>query len=264
MGWTSMPRERGQSDVDFYTRQLGLDRDGYELVAHNTEGSGFSRTFYGAVRHPDGRVFGLVVLGEQHGREFAWKDMDETMGPNAVGVSAEVLDALTDTDSQYALEWRKRARADIERREQIAAMTKGMKPGAWLRFKHPVNTTDGRSYSFGRFAGRNKVMLATEDQVARLIASEELTPIAPRWGTNLGNGWKNRLAAVTSVDSPAEFRGDIDPVLMARIDAQYATHRALADRSSDRHAGTQGRVGRGVPSGGQFTGVDRPESDIEL
>lgn len=257
MGWTSLHRRPGQTDAEFFGRELN---PGDEIVAHNTSGSGFERTFYAAVRKPDGTTWALVVLCQTRGREFIYKDMDETVGPNEVGVSRKVLEALTPTDSKYANEWRERAWADVAKREEAAALTKGIKPGQWVRFHHPIAMTNGHSYRFGRFVRPGEIAVVVDGTVAEYALGAEQDVVWPRYGVKLGREWRRRIAQVA--DQPSEFRDHIDPEVFERAERTLAHLATIID--ARRTAGEQGRVGRGVPAGGQFTGHHRPDADVTL
>ncbi len=58
-----------------------------------------------------GEVFALVCLVRRNpkstdGHAFGYKDMSESMGPWEDGCPAKILDLLTPTTSEYALDWR--------------------------------------------------------------------------------------------------------------------------------------------------------------
>jgi len=78
------------------------------VVASNIVGN----AVYLAAKRPDGQVEGVVVLVARE--RDGWtnvKIMDEGMGPYSYGASAEVLAALSPTDSVYAREWRAKCAA---------------------------------------------------------------------------------------------------------------------------------------------------------
>lgn len=58
-------------------------------------------------------TFAAVFLTEISGREWGYKDMDETMGPVQCAAPAAILDLLSPTTAPYALEWRKRCRQNV-------------------------------------------------------------------------------------------------------------------------------------------------------
>ncbi len=110
--------------------------DKHTIIASATVGS----TWYAAleiVRASGERsVVALVCLTTRRGG-FGYKDMDETMGPNECSCPARILDLLTETDSEYAIEWRKRCRdAGKAKSDARQAMPK---PGDRIVFNAPLN-----------------------------------------------------------------------------------------------------------------------------
>lgn len=67
------------------------------------------------------RVFGQVALTStkwNDGMNFGYKDMDESMGSYCYDCPASVLNMLTGTDNEYALEWRRKCREKLEKRKR--------------------------------------------------------------------------------------------------------------------------------------------------
>ena len=71
-------------------------------------------TYYAAVKkEATGEVFGYVALtssDKRDGYNFGYKGMDETAGPNESKCPQSILKLLTETDYEYAKEWRERCR----------------------------------------------------------------------------------------------------------------------------------------------------------
>lgn len=107
MGWTGMELKSGLSKMDRAVKLEGLDRA--RVVASSEKGN----ALYVAYRGTEGRVFGLVVIFERCGAQTLAKSMDEGMGPFYTEASAQVLDALTEPTSQYAIEWRSACREKL-------------------------------------------------------------------------------------------------------------------------------------------------------
>jgi hypothetical protein len=89
-------------------------------------------TYYAAVENMnkqtgERKVFALIAL-TRAGRDGGWgyKDMDETMGPYETRCPASILDLLSPTDNQYALEWRQRCRDYIARKKAAPKPVAGM------------------------------------------------------------------------------------------------------------------------------------------
>ena len=135
MGWHYEVREPGMTDAEFFARGM---REDFEFVATGTVG----RTFYAAVRKPDGEVFAVVNLLDRKGDSyynFGYKPMDESVGPVEHEAPRKVLEALTPLPPkpegderdmwEYARDWRRRAWKALEDREKQAAFRKGLKRG---------------------------------------------------------------------------------------------------------------------------------------
>ena len=63
--------------------------------------------------------------------------LEESMGPHEADCPARILDLLTPTDKDYAIDWRARCRANLERRSRKLA------DGDRIRFPAPMKFTDG-------------------------------------------------------------------------------------------------------------------------
>ena len=64
------------------------------------------------------------------------------MGPCESECPASILDTLTDTDSEYAVSWRARCRANLIRRKLEQAKPTP-KPGQTIIFDEPMRFSDG-------------------------------------------------------------------------------------------------------------------------
>jgi len=114
MGWTSYKAheyKRGRVDVK---KELDQWIVGDNLADSALVGS----TYYAAVRdRSEGRIFGLVALTSVNNKDpdfnISVKLMDETMGPCQYTCPKRILDKLTPTDDEYALEWRNRCYEQI-------------------------------------------------------------------------------------------------------------------------------------------------------
>lgn len=89
-------------------------------------------TYYAAVKrtNPDGSsyVFGVVCLTSVDRKDydnFAYKDMDETMGSYKYDCPLSILDLLSPTDNEYALEWRKKCRENAQNKNGIGKLPIG-------------------------------------------------------------------------------------------------------------------------------------------
>ena len=112
-------------------------------------------TYYAAVeRRPVGDadpvVFGLICLIKytpraRDGYVFAYKDMDETVGPYQRQCPGAILDLLTPTDYPYAIAWRADCRRNLADR-RIRSATRP-KIGDTLVLASPVLFRDGKTLS---------------------------------------------------------------------------------------------------------------------
>jgi len=126
MGWTGKTYYGGEPIDKESVRQVlnsEIFNHEYEKVTDSIEeeeclnGELGRFVHYSAVKKVStGIVFGLVTLVEFKNDEnpdeieVYWKEMDETMGPRATNPSKAVLDALSPTTNDYALQWRKSCR----------------------------------------------------------------------------------------------------------------------------------------------------------
>lgn len=79
--------------------------------AEAAEASGIARSFALAPDHSC--TFGAVFLTEISGG-WGYKDIDETMGPVESHALAAILDLLSPTKDQWALDWRERCRGTAQ------------------------------------------------------------------------------------------------------------------------------------------------------
>lgn len=109
------------------------------------------RVYYAAVERlrsgHEREVSAVVCLVRYNPRDregyiFGYKDMHEAMGPWEADCPEAILDLLTPTDQSYALAWRGRCRANIERRRMLAAKLRPA-PGQTIVFDVPIAFADG-------------------------------------------------------------------------------------------------------------------------
>jgi len=86
--------------------------------------------YYGAIRihckdgeEPD-QIVGVVVLTNAGERgsdyfNFGYKSIEETMGPCESKCPKSILDLLTPTDNEFANEWRKRCRDNLNKKKLV-------------------------------------------------------------------------------------------------------------------------------------------------
>lgn len=124
MGWTfdhvSGKIDR-RAEVDNLLTWTGKSEERGEIAERVLKSAMRGSTYYGAVEHTDKNgkfVFAVVALTEVRNNDyfnFGTKIMDETMGPGQRNCPKTILDLLTETDSAFALEWRKNCRENLDR-----------------------------------------------------------------------------------------------------------------------------------------------------
>lgn len=131
MGWTSYY-------ADIYTSGK-VDRKKIKAICDNQltwtdergsrnviKSSIVGNTYYAAVEHvqPDGsrKVWAAVTrfqTGEKNGfGNFCYKGMDETVGPYYYDCPLSILNLLTETEYEYAKEWREKVRLWHEKQKE--------------------------------------------------------------------------------------------------------------------------------------------------
>ena len=158
MGWTSYhaTHYKNNGTIDRKAECDALFMDGlnagyYRVVKSALVGS----VYYAAIetlkrgkRQPDNsyiyenipeterKTWAVVFLTSTDSRDyfnFSYKDMSEDMGPCESDCPASILSALSPTDDEYALAWRERCRANIEKKKDPHAL-KNLPIGAVIRF----------------------------------------------------------------------------------------------------------------------------------
>jgi hypothetical protein len=202
MGWLFMRDMGGHAAPRSYLdNQFTYVRDDHRLtvLASSMVGS----TYYAACERVEAngaaQVFAVVCLTKHNlrstdGHVFGYKDMTEHMGPCESECPAAILDALTETDSEYAADWRARCRANLAaRRLERAKPTP--KPGQTIIFDEPMRFSDGSDRA--RFEvvanpkGRTPLFCDPESRaICRIPAFRKRTyrivhaAIVPKGGTN--------------------------------------------------------------------------------
>lgn len=122
------------------------------------------RTWYGACERIDKttgarEVFAIVCLvhynpRSKDGHVFGFKDMTEHMGPCEASCPAAILDLLTPTGDEHALNWRERCRKAIEQSRRAV-----LQDGDLIVFAQEITFTDGQKSRRFRVAKRGRRMV---------------------------------------------------------------------------------------------------------
>lgn len=154
MGWTTI-------NATYYKNNGTIDRlkeikymweGGNHGKTHVLKMSIFGTVVYGAIQVvATGEVFGLVALTSIDGKEFSYKDMDDTCGPNYWDCPLSILKLLTPTNNENANEWRKRCYLQAKVKKQKAKLS-AMPVGTVIEFinEYDMIAADG---SYGRKKG---------------------------------------------------------------------------------------------------------------
>lgn len=177
MGSTGIHLPRGRKMADAALADLDPRLTVLKHMTKRTTGE-WQYVLYAAVENPVlDQVFGLVVLMHRNPSpnvyfNFTYKYVDETMGPNESNCPAAILDLLTETDSEYAREWRGRCRQNLANPAPTVAK------GATVEFEHGLRFGDGVTASVFTFMGRTTFRRVIDHRLVRI----------PNWRRNYG--WK--------------------------------------------------------------------------
>ncbi len=113
MGWTGTryygedtAKNRQIKITDIIETEWGRTDRRYQVIKSCMKG----KTYYAAVKHPDGNIFGLVVLTTMNDGWLDYKEICEEQGPCECDCPESILSLLSDTSDPEALGWRKRCR----------------------------------------------------------------------------------------------------------------------------------------------------------
>jgi hypothetical protein len=141
MGWITYHRPAGQTDREHFTAEL-INPNEREILDCAT----VKNVFYAAVQDKkDGQVWALVVLIQRTRgyQNFGYKDMDETVGPCYYDCPARILDLLTDTESEYAKQWRESCRKTIAAKAEARSSTVKVTDGTVIKLAKPLHFQGG-------------------------------------------------------------------------------------------------------------------------
>lgn len=150
MGWTSYYVEptykNGKPFIDrkaecdnLFNCDMVDNKGKFEVLKSAMVGS----TYYAAVKKTtfnpaSEKVFAVIVLTSTNSKDyynFAYKDMDETMGPDESKCPKTILDLLSPTEYEYAKEWRKRCYENLKEKKNPNALS-NLPIGSIIRYVH--------------------------------------------------------------------------------------------------------------------------------
>lgn len=123
MGWISYKAtfyKKGRIDKIEEIKSLYNNEENFKLLKASAVGN----TIYTAVEHTkdnEKKVFGVVYLTSTNMKEdynFAYKEVEESLGPCEIDCPASILKLLTPIDSEYANEWRNKCWENIREKQE--------------------------------------------------------------------------------------------------------------------------------------------------
>lgn len=116
MGWTSYHAEFYKNGKIDRKKEVesNLNLDTYEVLKSSMAGS----TYYAAVKNKQNEevfaVITMTIIDMKDYYNFSYKMMDETYGVGLYDCPKSILDLLTPTDNEYAIQWRNKCRSRID------------------------------------------------------------------------------------------------------------------------------------------------------
>lgn len=158
MGWTSYHAshykvKNGIRTVDRKAEmdELFKDEDSYngKYRLTNLKSAMVGSTYYAAIErieieNPENRIVGAVICLTSTDMKdhfnFAYKDMDETMGPYKYDCPNGILDLLTPTNNEYANNWRRKC-YEYHAKKKDPNTLKNLPVGTQIKVVLPFDTT---------------------------------------------------------------------------------------------------------------------------
>ena len=155
MGWLYMKSLKGPSGPRQYLdAQFTYERSDVTSKVLRSALVGM-RVYYAAVEQVriaagQREVWAGICLVRYNPRDpegyiFGYKYMEESMGPYECDCPEPILDLLTPTDREYAVQWRARCRENIAARRAKAAKP-SPRAGQVIVFDEPLSFADGQSF----------------------------------------------------------------------------------------------------------------------
>ena len=101
------------------------------------------KTIFATANEPEtSKVFAAIFLTSVNMKDyhnFSYKDMDESVGPFQYDCPKNILDLLSPTDNEFALEWRRKCYERIEKKKDPTSL-QNLPVGSVVYAKMPFNT----------------------------------------------------------------------------------------------------------------------------
>jgi hypothetical protein len=180
MGWTTHYTNR--PSVDVVREEMIGDGSKYQVVANR------GAKYWVLEELETGERFAVVALVRKTRDSITTKIMTEYAGPNDSNFPVKFLDLLSDTDKEYALEWRERVREHHAKKDAQPTVT----PGDIVSFDEPIKFTGGFESRRMQFVERNRFRVLD-------LGNGQYTPMVrlPRaWKTTYAWSLESRTALV--------------------------------------------------------------------
>lgn len=137
MGTITIPHTTHLSPIEFVKKHVLYDREFCSIIDISARGN----VVYAAVmfhRHND-IVLAVVVALTRDVDGWNYRDMCEAEGPHYYDCPAKILNKLSPTKEEYAIQWRAKCREVAARK----ANKRKLKPGSVITLETPVTFSDG-------------------------------------------------------------------------------------------------------------------------
>jgi len=164
MGWTSLNKTAGMSVKDFFCKEFNSVSSEASLEVIDCSAT-LSEAYLAieVIRAGKPReVFAMVCLIHYNPKSyhnFSYKDMEETAGPYYYNCPERILNLLTPTTNQYAMEWRRECRETIEQKKARPSF----KVGDILEFKEPISFSNAWKLKRLKAVNKRKLIFKSPD-----------------------------------------------------------------------------------------------------
>jgi len=148
MGWTGTHRPYGQSLFEFFSNRFNCDNEygkwtvlKCSVVRRTTAYLAVELIKKKNYRTPERIVFAIIVLIRYSPQDYyniTYKEMDETVLPYSFDCPETILNLLTPTKYENAIEWRMRCRERIRQRKALK-----LKVGTIIEFCNEIKFDNG-------------------------------------------------------------------------------------------------------------------------
>jgi hypothetical protein len=176
MGTYGCRREKGTKDIEFFQKEMGWEKeDGSycRILDNGRKGNVVYLKVETNTPKNQTERFILVCVTHWYRNEyfnFAYKPMEEDMGPMYWDCPLRLFDDLTEPKTDTAKEWRERVRACHTKKSPIP------KFGQVIKFEHPIRFTDGfegDTFRVVRYGVKAKVYIGENDKRYRISGVRE-------------------------------------------------------------------------------------------